>query len=91
MRSNEDRNTTPEALELQALLADMVEAGNDCVVMEATSHGLAQSRVRNCRFRVAIVTNLTSEHLDFHGTPRGVSGCQGDAGRGGADRHPQRR
>jgi UDP-N-acetylmuramoyl-L-alanyl-D-glutamate--2,6-diaminopimelate ligase len=67
-RSNEDRNTTPEALELQALLADMVEAGNDCVVMEATSHGLAQSRVRNCRFRVAIVTNVTSEHLDFHGT-----------------------
>ncbi len=68
MRSNEDRNTTPEALELQALLADMVEAGNDCVVMEATSHGLAQSRVRNCRFKVAIVTNVTSEHLDFHGT-----------------------
>jgi UDP-N-acetylmuramoyl-L-alanyl-D-glutamate--2,6-diaminopimelate ligase len=67
-RSNEDRNTTPEALELQALLADMVEAGNDCVVMEATSHGLAQSRVRNCRFRVAIVTNVSSEHLEFHGT-----------------------
>ncbi len=65
---NEDRNTTPEALELQGLLADMVEAGNDCVVMEATSHGLAQSRVRNCRFRVAIVTNVTSEHLEFHGT-----------------------
>lgn len=65
---NEDRNTTPEALELQALLAEMVEAGNDSVVMEATSHGLAQSRVRNCRFRVAIVTNVTSEHLEFHGT-----------------------
>ncbi|MEX0626657.1 MAG: UDP-N-acetylmuramoyl-L-alanyl-D-glutamate--2,6-diaminopimelate ligase, partial [Chloroflexota bacterium] len=65
---NRDRNTTPEALELQALLAGMVEAGNDCVVMEATSHGLAQSRVRNCRFRVAIVTNVTSEHLEFHGT-----------------------
>lgn len=65
---NEDRNTTPEALELQALLAEMVEAGNDCVVMEATSHGLAQSRVRNCRFRVAVVTNVTSEHLEFHGT-----------------------
>ena len=67
-RSNEDRSTTPEALELQDLLADMVEAGNDCVVMEATSHGLAQSRVRNCRFKVAIVTNVTSEHLEFHGT-----------------------
>jgi UDP-N-acetylmuramoyl-L-alanyl-D-glutamate--2,6-diaminopimelate ligase len=68
LRSNEDRNTTPEALELQGLLAEMVEAGNDCVVMEATSHGLAQSRVRNCRFRIAVVTNLTSEHLEFHGT-----------------------
>jgi UDP-N-acetylmuramoyl-L-alanyl-D-glutamate--2,6-diaminopimelate ligase len=67
-RSNEDRNTTPEALELQALLADMVEAGNDCVVMEATSHGLAQARVRNCRFRIGIITNVTSEHLEFHGT-----------------------
>jgi UDP-N-acetylmuramoyl-L-alanyl-D-glutamate--2,6-diaminopimelate ligase len=67
-RSNEDRNTTPEALELQEMLADMVEAGNDCVVMEATSHGLAQARVRNCRFRIAIVTNVTSEHLEFHGT-----------------------
>jgi UDP-N-acetylmuramoyl-L-alanyl-D-glutamate--2,6-diaminopimelate ligase len=68
IRPNEDRNTTPEAPELQALLAEMLESGNDSVVMEATSHGLAQSRVRNCRFRVAIVTNVTSEHLEFHGT-----------------------
>src|SRR6185295_14276408 len=43
VRSNDDRNTTPESLELQELLAEMVEAGNDCVVMEATSHGLAQA------------------------------------------------
>ncbi len=62
------RTTTPEALELQALLADMVEAGNDCALIEATSHGLAQSRVRNCRFRVGVVTTITSEHLEFHGT-----------------------
>jgi len=68
VRPNEDRNTTPESLELQELLAEMVGAGNDGVVMEATSHGLAQSRVRNCRFRVAVVTNLTSEHLEFHGS-----------------------
>ena len=70
-RPNENRNTTPEALELQALLAEMVEAGNDSVVMEATSHGLAQSRMRNCRFEVGIVTNLTSEHLEFHGIAGG--------------------
>ncbi|HEY7526560.1 MAG TPA: UDP-N-acetylmuramoyl-L-alanyl-D-glutamate--2,6-diaminopimelate ligase [Candidatus Limnocylindria bacterium] len=65
---NENRNTTPEALELQALLAEMVEAGNDSVVMEATSHGLAQARTRNVDFDVGILTNLTSEHLEFHGS-----------------------
>ncbi|MFN2483981.1 MAG: UDP-N-acetylmuramoyl-L-alanyl-D-glutamate--2,6-diaminopimelate ligase [Candidatus Limnocylindria bacterium] len=65
---NELRATTPEALELQELLFRMVAAGNQTAVIEATSHGLAQSRVRNCRFRVGIVTNLTHEHLDFHGT-----------------------
>ncbi len=65
---NPHRTTTPEAPELQALLAEMVAAGNDSVLVEATSHGLAQARVRNCRFDVGIVTNLTSEHLDFHGT-----------------------
>lgn len=65
---NADRTTTPEALELQELLAGMVGAGNDSVVMEATSHGLALERTRNCRFDVGLVTNLTSEHLEFHGT-----------------------
>ena len=65
---NEARSTTPEALELQALLARMVEAGNDSVVMEATSHGLALERTRNCRFDVGVVTTVTSEHLEFHGT-----------------------
>jgi UDP-N-acetylmuramoyl-L-alanyl-D-glutamate--2,6-diaminopimelate ligase len=62
------RTTTPEALELQRMLADMVEAGNDSVVIEATSHGLAQARVRNCRFAVGVVTTITSEHLEFHRT-----------------------
>ncbi|MDQ4035709.1 MAG: UDP-N-acetylmuramoyl-L-alanyl-D-glutamate--2,6-diaminopimelate ligase [Chloroflexota bacterium] len=65
---NEERNTTPEALELQELLARMVEADNDSVVMEATSHGLALERTRNCRFDIGVVTTVTSEHLDFHGT-----------------------
>jgi UDP-N-acetylmuramoyl-L-alanyl-D-glutamate--2,6-diaminopimelate ligase len=66
--ANEHRNTTPEALELQALLAEMVAAGNDSVVMEATSHGLVQARTRNVDFDVGILTNLTSEHLEFHGS-----------------------
>jgi UDP-N-acetylmuramoyl-L-alanyl-D-glutamate--2,6-diaminopimelate ligase len=65
---NDDRNTTPEALELQELLRRMVDAGNDSVVMEATSHALALGRTRNCRFDVGVVTTVTSEHLEFHGT-----------------------
>jgi UDP-N-acetylmuramoyl-L-alanyl-D-glutamate--2,6-diaminopimelate ligase len=68
LRPNLDRTTTPEALELQELLARMVEAGNDSVVMEATSHGLALERTRNCRFDVGVVTTVTSEHLELHGT-----------------------
>lgn len=68
LEPNLARRTTPEALELQELLARMVEAGNDSVVMEATSHGLALERTRNCRFDVGVVTNVTSEHLEFHGT-----------------------
>ena len=67
-RPNTDRTTTPEALELQALLAAMVDAGNDSVVMEATSHGLALERTRNCRFDIGVLTTVTSEHLEFHGT-----------------------
>jgi len=66
--ANQNRNTTPEALELQALLAGMVAAGNDSVVMEATSHGLAQARTRNVDFDIGILTNVTSEHLEFHGS-----------------------
>ena len=62
------RATTPESLELQELLARMVAAGNDSAVVETSSHGLALGRVRNCRYRAGILTNLTHEHLEFHGT-----------------------
>jgi len=65
---NDERTTTPEALELQELLARMVAEGNDTVVMEATSHGLALERTRNCRFDIGVVTTVTSEHLEFHGS-----------------------
>ena len=68
LERNLERKTTPEALELQELLARMVAAGNDSVVMEATSHGLALERTRNCRFDVGVLTTVTSEHLEFHGT-----------------------
>ncbi len=68
LADNLSRATTPEALELQELLARMVAAGNESAVIETSSHGLAQGRVRNCRYRAGIVTNLTHEHLEFHGT-----------------------
>jgi UDP-N-acetylmuramoyl-L-alanyl-D-glutamate--2,6-diaminopimelate ligase len=60
--------TTPDALEIQGYLAEMVEAGADYAVLETTSHGLAQHRVTACDFDVAVVTNITREHLDFHRT-----------------------
>jgi UDP-N-acetylmuramoyl-L-alanyl-D-glutamate--2,6-diaminopimelate ligase len=66
--SNNERTTTPESLELQELLARMVAAGNDSAVIEATSHGLALERTRNCRFAVGALTSVTSEHLEFHGS-----------------------
>ncbi|TKJ29000.1 MAG: UDP-N-acetylmuramoyl-L-alanyl-D-glutamate--2,6-diaminopimelate ligase [Chloroflexi bacterium B3_Chlor] len=60
--------TTPNALEVQGYLAQMVEAGADYAVLEATSHGLAQHRVTACDFDLAAVTNITHEHLDYHDT-----------------------
>jgi len=68
LEENMARATTPEALELQELLALMVAAGNQTAVIETSSHGLALGRVRNCRYRAAVFTNLTHEHLEFHGT-----------------------
>lgn len=60
--------TTPDAPDVQRYLAQMVSEGSAYVVLEATSHGLAQHRVTGCEFDVAVVTNITHEHLDFHGT-----------------------
>ena len=60
--------TTPEALELQALLARMVEARVGGAAMEVSSHALSLSRVDGIEFDVAVFTNLTQDHLDFHKT-----------------------
>lgn len=60
--------TTPDPPEIQRYLAQMVEAGLTHVVMEVTSHGLAQGRVEACEFDIAVVTNITHEHLDYHGS-----------------------
>ena len=60
--------TTPEAPDIQRYLARMLSAGLTHVVLETTSHGLAQHRVTGCEFDIGVVTNITHEHLDFHGT-----------------------
>ncbi|MEO6988750.1 MAG: Mur ligase family protein, partial [Aquihabitans sp.] len=59
--------TTPEAPELQALLAEMVASGRGRVAMEVSSHALDLHRVDGTRFRVAVFTNLSQDHLDHHG------------------------
>lgn len=61
-------HTTPQAPDLQALLARMRDAGLTHAVMEVSSHALCQHRVTGCRFALAAFTNLTQDHLDFHGT-----------------------
>ena len=60
--------TTPDAHDVQAYLAKMVNAGLTHVVLETTSHGWAQHRVDACEFDVAVVTNITHEHMDEHGS-----------------------
>ncbi|GGD71044.1 UDP-N-acetylmuramoyl-L-alanyl-D-glutamate--2,6-diaminopimelate ligase [Paenibacillus nasutitermitis] len=67
-RSYPMSGTTPEALVLQRSLAAMVEAGTDYCAMEVSSHALEQGRVKGCRYRIAIFTNLTQDHLDYHFT-----------------------
>jgi len=59
--------TTPESIDLQEMLARMRDAGSRAVAMEVSSHALVQSRVRGIAFDAAIFTNLTQDHLDFHG------------------------
>lgn len=61
-------HTTPESLELNHLLAGMVEKGCSAAVMEVSSHSLAMNRVHGLEFKVGVFTNLTQDHLDFHGS-----------------------
>jgi UDP-N-acetylmuramoyl-L-alanyl-D-glutamate--2,6-diaminopimelate ligase len=60
--------TTPESLDLQELLAQMANAGCRAAAMEVSSHALAQERIRGLEWEVAVFTNLTQDHLDYHGT-----------------------
>ncbi len=60
-------NTTPDPIVLQGLLADFLRQQADAVAMEVSSHGLAQGRVNGLKFDVAVLTNLSRDHLDYHG------------------------
>ena len=64
----ETKHTTPESVDLQRTLADMVERGVEVVAMEASSHGLYQGRTLGCEFDCGVFTNIARDHLDFHGT-----------------------
>ena len=61
-------HTTPDPLELNRLLARMVEAGCSVAAMEVSSHAAHQKRIAGLRFAGAVYTNLTRDHLDYHGT-----------------------
>ena len=60
--------TTPESLDVQRYLREMVDAGVEWAVLETSSHGLATHRVDGCAYDIAAVTNVTHEHLEFHKT-----------------------
>ncbi len=60
--------TTPESLDVQEMLAQMRNAGGKAAAMEVSSHALSQERVRALEFDAAVFTNLTQDHLDYHGT-----------------------
>jgi UDP-N-acetylmuramoyl-L-alanyl-D-glutamate--2,6-diaminopimelate ligase len=64
----ETLNTTPDAVLLQEMLADYVKQDLKTVAMEVSSHGLHQGRVRGVNFDVAVLSNLTRDHLDYHGS-----------------------
>ncbi len=64
----EAKNTTPDPIVLQRLLADYLRRGARNVAMEVSSHGIDQGRVAGIKFDVAVFTNLTRDHLDYHGT-----------------------
>ena len=61
-------NTTPDAVALQRMLRDYLRAGATACAMEVSSHGLDQGRVTDIKYDVAVFTNLTRDHLDYHGT-----------------------
>jgi UDP-N-acetylmuramoyl-L-alanyl-D-glutamate-L-lysine ligase len=73
----ESKNTTSDVLTMQRMLKDMVEAGVTDVVMEVSSHGLVLGRLAGVEFQNGVFTNLTQDHLDFHGTMEHYKNAKG--------------
>ncbi len=67
VQSDASTPTTPRVYELYRLLYEMAKSGCDCTVMEVSSFALAQNRIGPAKFRLAVFTNLTQDHLDYHG------------------------
>lgn len=68
--------TTPESLELQHIMRRMADAGVTHVVMEVSSHAMAMHRVDHCRLDLGVFTNLSQDHLDYHGTMDAYWDCK---------------
>ncbi len=81
--------TTPEALDVQSYLAQMTAVEISHVVIEATSHGLVQRRVAACDFDIGVVTNITHEHLDYHGSYQAYCEAKGILFRSLAETQPK--
>lgn len=73
----ETKNTTPESLLLQKSFAQMVEENVDAAIMEVSSHALHLGRVRGCDFNIAVFTNLSPDHLDYHKTMEAYKHAKG--------------
>ncbi|MDR5172336.1 UDP-N-acetylmuramoyl-L-alanyl-D-glutamate--2,6-diaminopimelate ligase [Methylobacillus flagellatus] len=69
-------NTTPDPILLQSMLADYLQAGAEVAAMEVSSHGLDQGRVNGIDFKIAVLTNLTRDHLDYHGDMASYAGAK---------------
>lgn len=72
------RHTTPDPIGVQATLADMKKAGARAVAMEVSSHGLHQGRVAALAFDVAVLTNLSRDHLDYHGSMQAYAAAKAE-------------
>ena len=70
-------NTTPESLDLMRLFTELIRAGGTHVTMEVSSHALALGRVHGLQFHTTVFTNLTRDHLDFHGTMEAYAAAKG--------------